>query len=211
MASRVIPQIAVGYQILHSLIEGENGEIILLFTLHCHSIQYRNIRKVLTVVFRGIHENIQRGSSSVNRCMKVRIINGLFPDAASVFRHDGGDDIYKLSLAGHLYTVRMAQEGNQHSSYKQRILKVIDIFVKGRPFLPFYRLFIFRECMVPYIPFIKGYVDFLFGTLLGLNIITGGNYVFKMCIRDSRYAFSNPILITAPAFRVRIMAIVGTI
>ena len=30
----------------------------------------------------------------------------------------------------------------------------------------------------------------------------------SFCIR---YAFSNPILITAPAFRVRIMAIVGTI
>ena len=40
--------------------------------------------------------------------------------------------------------------------------------------------------MVPYIPFIKGYVDFLFGTLLGLNIITGGNYVFNKMIHVHR-------------------------
>ena len=47
--------------------------------------------------------------------------------APFVAGHNRSDHVYQLSQAGDLYTVRVAEHGDQHLAYQQGVLKVVNI------------------------------------------------------------------------------------
>ena len=109
--------------------------------------------------------------------MHKGIVGRLCPAAASVTRHDRGDNVDKLCKAGDLYAVGIAEKGEKHGADEKSIFKIIDILKKRESSPPLFALpdfLVLLVGVVPNVPLVEGEVDLLLAVLLAFYSITDG-------------------------------------
>ena len=142
------------------------------------SIHQRHVGVIAAIILRAVQNWTKRRSAAILGGVHQRPENGLRPNAAAIAGHNGSNHVDQLRQAGHLHTVRIAEERNQHGADQQRILKVVNILQQRQsaiPLIPLPDFLILLTGMIPDIPLVKREVDLLLAVLLALHRIADGN------------------------------------
>ena len=171
---RELPQIAGNLQVLiQILVHREDGQLSLFLIPDAHAVQNGNLSVGFAFVGRRLHKSVEHRPSSVHAGMHVGIENGLSP-CAGIGGHDGRNHVHKLCQTGDLYTVGMAQQGDEHASHQKGVFKIIDILQLVWSLHPFFQLLVRFVAVIPDVPLIKGKIDLLLAPLFGLHAVRDG-------------------------------------
>ena len=122
-------------------------------------------------------DRLECNTTAIFGCMHEWIENCLFPGTAAIrICHDRCDNIDELCKACYFYSVGMTDENDQHQTYQQGILEVVDVLKKRRCHLPwmiFCDVVVSSVGMIPYIPLIKAKIHILFAAFFRFYIIAG--------------------------------------